>query len=242
MGNFKDIIQAEGIKNINLVDYEKERPWDFGNNILYMLCALHPWHTEDSVIIAKTNIIGRVYAVQLERNKNRNRGNNYLSSENYYKDIIAKVFRESEIDRFLKNVIKMNCSTSSNKDIIEILKVHKVLQYNIKKCSDIGINAVSFCSKYLHFHLPNLFFMYDYRASETIEKIVTDISEFEDIIKENKDNIEKVYAKFFYRCVKLKNALEEKYDSIVTPRMIDNILLDNYIPKEIKQKPFKLTI
>jgi hypothetical protein len=50
---------------------EAQKIWDLGNDTLYRLCAEHPGHTEDHVIIAKTWLIGRAYAAAVERRDRR---------------------------------------------------------------------------------------------------------------------------------------------------------------------------
>lgn len=112
MDNFNDAAKAEFVDKINVADYEAS-PWDFGNNLFYMLCALHPSHTEDSIIIAKTNTIRRVYSVQLER-----KILNKESSEIFYKKTVACVFKDQIIDNGIKKLIKMNCSLSYSKHIV----------------------------------------------------------------------------------------------------------------------------
>lgn len=234
MDNLKDAILAEGMENINLEGYEKS-PWDFGNNLLYMLCALHPSHTENSVIMAKTNIIGRVYAVQLER-----KSRNAESSEKFYEKIVTDVFKNPSIDIGIKKLVEMNCSLHDNESIIELLKIHKILQ-NIIEDSSIGLKRRSFCSKYLHFHLPNLFFIYDSRAVEAINELKMKTYEVHDDIRRlDKTTVDKEYASFFCKCLILKKILEEKSGRIVTPRTIDNILLDIYDKKSEKVRQSKL--
>ena len=44
-------------------------PWKLGNDVLYKLCAMHPRHTEDAVIIGKFWLIGRSYAAAIERRR-----------------------------------------------------------------------------------------------------------------------------------------------------------------------------
>lgn len=79
----------------------------------------------------------------------------------------------------------------------------------------------SLSSKYLHFHKPNLFFIYDSRAMESIRKLVTP--------SKNKiastENIDMEYAKYCLRCIDLREEIKERFNTYLNPRELDNILL-----------------
>lgn len=80
-------------------------------------------------------------------------------------------------------------------------------------------------------------FIYDSRAIEAISELNIDINKYyADIINLDKDTIDKDYASFFCKCLIIKNIIESKAKTIVTPRTIDNILLDMYDRKPKKSK------
>lgn len=58
------------IKNKNYLSDER----DLSNEILYRTCIDHPSNTDPQSIIAKSLLIGRTYAVALERRKPRRLG------------------------------------------------------------------------------------------------------------------------------------------------------------------------
>jgi hypothetical protein len=80
------------------------------------------------------------------------------------------------------------------KSIPKILKVHFYLTDLINDLTEQ--NKRSFCSKYLHFHFPHLFFIYDTRAVKAIGLLKT---KFQYKYKEQIDanGIDKEYASFF---------------------------------------------
>jgi hypothetical protein len=125
---------------------EAQRVWDFSNSVLYRLCADYPDHNKEDVIIAKTMIIGRVYAAQLER---RNEAGEVSSDAFYLK--VAKEFLKSDIDKWLRDL-----STQSPADQLLPIKVHRKLVDLTKPLT--GSENRSFASKYLHFHHPERFF------------------------------------------------------------------------------------
>lgn len=78
----------------------------------------------------------------------------------------------------------------------------------------------SLASKYLHFHLPELFFIYDSQVASVITlfagKKVRDL----DIPKD----VDKTYAEFCYKALSVYNELNGNY-SDPKPRVVDNVLI-----------------
>ena len=136
--------------------------WHEGNQVLYDLCQKFPDHKDPGQIVAKTWLIGRAYSVALERRKGAAESN-----EVYYREKIPPIFMNSELDEWLLPLPKDNCLTESL--LHDALEVHanlvSYLRYNLDNHSgERGLNRASFCSKYLHFHRPLLFPLYDTRA------------------------------------------------------------------------------
>ncbi len=133
---------------------------------------------------------------------------------------VAPAFQKSKIDEYLQK-LKLHSQLTEN-NIIEILKVHSYLIKIIRDLTDD--NKRSFSSKYLHFHLPNLFFIYDERAIQAISKLKIKFQyKYKTII--NSENVDKEYASFFYKCWYLMKYVKEKYNKELTPRHLDNILM-----------------
>jgi hypothetical protein len=133
--------------------------WDLGNKVLYRLCADHPGHGSDEVIIAKTWLIGRAYAAALERRRDAD----VLGDAFYLK--VAQEFRRSKIDRWFLD-LKVDAGANRQKTI----ENHKKLTDLLRTIT--GQAKRSFASKYLHFHFPKQFYIYDTRAVESARKLI----------------------------------------------------------------------
>ena len=100
-----------------------------------------------------------------------------------------------------------------------ILDVHWRVTDLFSKIS--GLEKRSLASKYLHFHRPETFFIYDSRA-------VSAISEYKAITgraSKADQRSDGEYRKFFFKCLKLQKYIHDKYDVYLAPRAIDNLLL-----------------
>ena len=124
--------------------------WDLGNEILYRLCADYPGHAADDVIIAKTWLIGRAYAAAVERRRDRGE----FSGDAFYEKGVAPGIRQANVDTWMQ---KLRDDISGSK--ILSLTVHKHFSDLLNDIT--GLKKRSFASKYLHFHFPTKFFIYD---------------------------------------------------------------------------------
>ena len=84
-----------------------------------------------------------------------------------------------------------------------------------------GLEKRSLASKYLHFHCPELFFIYDSRARTAINRYVKRPD------KKALDNIncDKEYGDFVCRMLELQAFLQERTDCNQSPRTLDSFLL-----------------
>ncbi len=190
--------------------------WDFGNSVLYRMCEEYPCHDNEDVIAGKIWLIGRSYAAAIERRKT---GDDY-NGDDFYFDVVAPSMKEvgkeldSRIDRFKKS--KKNIAD----DLENILSTHRILVEIFREIT--GLEKRSLASKYLHFHCPEKFFIYDSRAKSAIRKIVTKpdkkilsgISEFDP-----------EYADFVCRMIELQQFLEGELGVYELPRKLDGFLL-----------------
>ena len=78
----------------------------------------------------------------------------------------------------------------------------------------------SLASKYLHFHLPELFIIYDSRVAEVITLFAGRTPRGLEIPQD----ADETYAKFCYKALLIYNELNGKYTD-TKPRVIENILL-----------------
>src|SRR5712692_9351087 len=137
-----------------------EKVWDVGNGVLYDLCAANPEHTRDDVIIAKIWLIGRTYAAAIERR--RDKGD--AVGDAFYETRVAPQIRDSDIDRWFKVL-----DSGSDTDMALNLETHKRVMDLFTKIS--GLEKRSLASKYLHFHFPSRFYIYDSRAYNAISEL-----------------------------------------------------------------------
>lgn len=203
------------IINKEFIIETKYTEWDFGNEILYHMCTENFEHNENDKIIGKVILIGRAYAAAIERRKNKTEENN-----SFYLDKVAPKIKNSDLDIHLSKL--KSYSELEEENIPEILRVHFYLINLIKDLTNQ--NKRSFSSKYLHFHFPHLFFLYDSRAVKAISFLeIKKQYKYKEL--SNYEEIDKNYASFYYKCFTLKNALEKEYGQKITPRHLDNILM-----------------
>jgi len=191
---------------------QKKSRWDLGNKILYDMCSNYPYHKSIEQIVAKMWLIGRAYAAAIERRKKAKEYN-----ETFYTDVVGPAIKKSGIDQWIEEISTFRFPTLNN--IENILTVHGSLMNLIKEITRMEKRSLT--SKYLHFHKPNLFFIYDSRAMESIRKLIPPSKNKFNI----RPNIDMEYAKFCLRSIDLREEIKEKFNTYLTPRELDNILL-----------------
>lgn len=142
-------------------------PWDYGNEILYNLCRDNFSHDKDDRILTKALFIGRIYAAAIERRRNKSKDIN----DNFYTNKVVPTFRKSNLDKHFFKLKKIKKLSADN--IAQVLETHHYLTatiYNITK-----LDKRSFASKYLHFHFPDLFFIYDSRAVIALRQFTSQV-------------------------------------------------------------------
>lgn len=211
--------------SLTTINKTKTTPWDFGNKILYDLCQKNFYHKEVGKIISKVWLIGRSYSAAIERGRK-----DVLINDNFYINKVAPAFKNSKIDKYLDQLKKYNQLTIDS--LPSALEAHN---YLTRLTSSItGKNKRSFSSKYLHFHLPNLFFIYDSRAVSSlnyfVKKTPKPINFLLDSYSADKD-----YAKFVCKCFVFRKEIMDKYDINLSIRHFDNILI-NFANKKLDEK------
>jgi len=192
---------------------KKENVWYLGNKVLYDLCSTYPDHKKDQEIIAKIHLIGRTYAAAIERRKD----NKKKINDDFFIDVVLPKIKNSDIDKWF-----MYCR--KNNDDSTILTIHKNLVDLFNEISDLDKRSLA--SKYLHFHFPDLFYMYDSRAASSLGTLQT-ILNMRIRVKNTTDPLyDPVYYKFFTKCKKLHTFIEEHYQTTLTCREFDNILIE----------------
>ena len=188
---------------------------DLGNDVRYRLCASHPLHTELQAVIAKVWLIGRPYAAAIERRKNRETNE---ANDVFYVKTAAPTIMNSKIDCWI--AMARQKSPVGPSSLTVSLKVHRRTTELFKRISEQEKRALA--SKYLHFHVPRMFYIYDSRA-------VTAISALSNIVGRvgrNSFEGDNEYRKFAEKCVRLQQHVQDHFGVSLTPREIDNLLLE----------------
>jgi hypothetical protein len=144
---------------------------------IYGLCKKYPAHANKEQVYAKIALVNNVYRTNIHMSKS---GAEWTLAGYYVREKIDKYLSP------LKDIKQFNQSTST-----KIIKRHEELMRVTKRA--LGRNALSFCSKYLNFHFPNIIPIYDSRAKKTIWEYVgnsLDHLDYED----------KINAEYAYYC------------------------------------------
>jgi hypothetical protein len=192
-----------------------KKAWDLGNEVLYDLCKRHPTHKTDQEIIAKVWLIGRSYSAAIERHKIKSAN---AKGDKFYERKVAPKIRRSEIDKWLARLKKEPTAALA-------IETHSKLTNLF--CDITKLKKRSLASKYLHFHFPKLFFIYDSRSVAGINKIkLSAENELPSLSLKNPDT---AYSDFYQRCQSLQENLQTKFGwkRKPLPREVDKILLHN---------------
>ncbi|PWB79057.1 MAG: hypothetical protein C3F08_07580 [Candidatus Methylomirabilota bacterium] len=197
----------------SLVDAARSpSPWDFGNEILYELCRKHPFHRDIPTVIAKIWLIGRSYAAAIERRKKKD-----VENDAFYVDVVAPAVIKSKIDTWIEKVSQHEPTNSRTLDLI--VSTHAEVTSLFNRISGLGKRSLA--SKYLHFHRPNHFYIYDTRAIEGMRKLSPLVGR-----ASSRGNVgDNEYRKFAEKCARLQASIKRDLGISLNPRQIDKLLL-----------------
>ena len=204
---------------------QKINEWNLGNKVLYDLCSTNFTHDTTEKILAKTLLIGRAYAAAIERRKNKNGIN-----DNFYLDTVAPAFKKPKLDKILADLKKYK--KISNDTAPKIIDAHNYLTRLLFDITDL--EKRSFSSKYLHFHLPELFFIYDTRAVSAMRLFVKKLPKNLQVLAD-RENTDSEYSNFFYKCFFLREKINEEFKVLLTPRQLDNLLIETANKDKVRQ-------
>jgi len=186
----------------------------YGNKVLYRMCKDAPTHNDIDEIVGKIWIIGRSYSASIERKA----GPKMIKGQDFYKDQVAPAIKNSDIDAWIDSVSSITRITKENSHLA--LAAHKNVTDLFKKIT--GIEKRSLASKYLHFHQPNVFFIYDSIANTSIRARLRD-KKVRHSYPKGYDN---EYSAFVTRCLYYRdNYFENDIGGLATPRKLDKELL-----------------
>jgi hypothetical protein len=167
-----------------------------------------------AVVIGKIWLIGRAYAAAIERRK----GNFNFEGDDFYVEVVAPRIINSGIDSWLSPFQQDQNIDRNNMQLT--LKVHADVTNLFYEIS--GLKKRSLASKYLHFHFPNLFYIYDSRAQYAISKLTHIIGR----VGGSDPDSDHVYRKFAEKCMVLQSYIANTFSINLTPRELDNLLLE----------------
>jgi len=200
------------IKEIAIKSTDFTSQWDNSNDILYEICAKYPRHDDAKLIVTKILFIGRIYAAALERRKTKNG----LNNDSFYHKA-ASLIGNSELDMLMSNL-------TNEDDIEKVLYVHKYLMELFFELTNLKKRSLA--SKYLHFHKPEFFFLYDQRVRKSLSKFNTRrITLVNEHIGLDRKNYDDEYAKFYLKMSALKSEIERRMNKRLTNRELDTFLL-----------------
>ncbi len=189
-------------------------PWDFANRVLYELCRKHPGHTDAGAVLAKVNFIGRTYAAAIERRRNKS---SEEANNDFYLSKVAPTIIRSPIDRWLRKARATRPGTSASFELL--VQVHGKTTSLFHTIS--GLEKRSLASKYLHFHVPKLFFIYDSRAVQALRPLSSILPR----ASRSAGADDNEYRKFAEKCFHLVRFCTEEFGLRPTPRQLDNLFL-----------------
>ena len=193
----------------------KDDPWSIGNQVLYDLCLRYPYHAVDAEIVAKIWLIGRAYAASIERGRGK-AADSGLSNDRFYTEAVPKALQESRLDEKLKALANLRETNTSNTG--PVLDAHAHLVHLLHALT--SKNKRSLAAKYLHFHRPDLFFIYDSRAVSGIRAL--GISRRAIDVPSGAD---REYARFVGAAIGVREHVHSQFRKRLSPREIDRLLL-----------------
>lgn len=187
--------------------------WDVGNEWLYKLCETYPAHTVTAQVAAKIWLIGRAYSAAAERGvAGKGQADKYIVE-------LSQRFIARKADRHLQRLPKPMADFRKHLD--QVVDVHHSIEAIFSNEDELG--RISLTSKYLHFHRPDLFPIYDSRTSSAIAQITPD-SRFSGY-EVSSGHATSRYGKFTVRTAWLLDQMAAVLGYTPTLRQLDNLLL-----------------
>jgi hypothetical protein len=139
--------------------------WTLSNDVLYKLCQDYPENSDLRKVVTKVMIIGKTHSAAIERRRTWARSK--IKVEDYYKKVAAEI---TTLDLDAELCGMQSTEPSELKDLRPTLDMHQKIVGAVEKFSKNRHR--SFASKYLHFHAPNWFFIFDSIATGVLNKQV----------------------------------------------------------------------
>lgn len=166
---------------------------------LYDLCFFHRHHLRDELVADKLRLIGRLYA-------------EYGAGLGFSPELGAHCLSKSPVDHWFSSL-----STSEQLDGWLSLDLHKRVMGVFVDLPEA--EARSLASKYLHFHFPELFCIYDGHVDGAVRALTEGDCGF--LAMSDHDP---VYGRFHAGCRKLAERLAPQIGRRLSPRELDRVL------------------
>jgi urease gamma subunit len=171
-----------------------------------------PSHVDTSTIIAKVWLIGRAYAAAIERRKRHND----VLGDAFYVEKVGPKMASAGMDKWIADL-----SNAPQNDISAALRTHNMLTGLFEGIT--GLRKRSLASKYLHFHVPLRFFIFDDLAKTSARRLTRGLS-----LNNHPSEavgVDADYADHFRRCEHLTLRINGLIGRTLSPREIDKVLL-----------------
>lgn len=193
----------------------EDDPWSIGNKVLYDLCRRYPRHAVDAEIVAKIWLIGRAYAASIERGRGK-AVDSGLSNDRFYTEAVPKALRTSRLDEKLEALVMQRTTAESN--VGPILDAHAHLVHLFHGLTNKSKRSLA--SKYLHFHRPDLFFIYDSRAVQGVRALGIPARALD-----VPPSADREYARFVGAAIGIREHVRSELGRRLSPRELDRLLL-----------------
>ncbi len=196
------------------------------------MCERFSTHKDADMISGKMWLIGRSYAVAIERVRNKK-----LINDDFYEKSVPSIFLRHYTAGDQDLTLLKNREISFQ-NISDALKVHARLTDAIMQITELGKRSLS--SKYLHFHARNSFFIYDSRAKIALSALIAGMELKKRVVEESKKlskNLicDREYKEFCVRNLILRDELYKRFKVNLSTRQMDNLLI------EVANKKLRLT-
>jgi hypothetical protein len=206
------LVSDQDVRTYEMENINEYSGW--GNEVLYRMCCDAPRHDDLDKIAGKIWLIGRSYSASIERKA----GKKMIEGQDFYMTQVAPAIKRSDIDQWIDSVKDIQRVTDDN--IHLVLSAHKNVTDLFSEIT--GVDKRSLASKYLHFHQPKAFFIFDSIASMKIRQRLRSVKPRFKIPKQ----YDYEYSAFVYRCIYYRDTIFEKeIGKSASPRLLDKYLL-----------------
>lgn len=173
---------------------------------LYDLCFMYRHHMRDEIVTDKLRLITRLHSTYLYNDVPARPGKPFSA------EAAAHSLSQSPVDHWFGAL-----STAEQLDSGLLLELHKRL---MGVFDDINEEAArSLASKYLHFHFPELFYVYDSRIASALSLLMEGECGFLALA-----DFDPAYGRFHACCRKLIERITPLVGRALSPRELDRVL------------------